>query len=543
MHSKPNISTSWFWALLGLITAVHLLGMICIDIMDIDATQYASISREMMQSGEFLQVQHRHTDYLDKPPLLFWVTALSFKLFGISNFTFRLPSFLFLLLGIYSTFRLGKMYYDRRTGQLAALILYSCQAYFLFSHDVRTDTILANILIFGLWQLAVFLRDRTLLSVILGAIGIGLAMLGKGPIGLMVAVWALGSEIAYQRNWKALFRWEWLVGFLVLGVLLAPMTYGLYKQFGWHGPEFFYWTQSFGRITGQSEWSDDSTIFFFAHTFLWAFLPWIFFAVFGLGKSVLDLVKSKFSGTSPKEIFTFGGFVITFVALSLSNYKLPHYIFVVFPLIAIITARTIWEIVGSAKNVKVFLGLQWIVFVAVWLVVLLLSTVVFSVENILLVGALCAIFGASLYTLLRKGRFINQLAFSSLMTIAGVNIALNVHFYPSVLNYQAGSVAGKYIIEKQLPVEDIYFYETHLNSLEFYSRSIIDIADDEFVADASDILIYTNERGMSSLKAKGVKFTVEKEFDSFRVTKLSLKFLNPKTRHNTVSLHYLLRIE
>ncbi|RLD17902.1 MAG: glycosyltransferase family 39 protein [Bacteroidetes bacterium] len=543
MHNKINIDKGWFWILFGMITVVHLLGMLCIDIMDVDAAQYASISREMLESGEFLQVQHRHADYLDKPPLLFWVTALSFKVFGISGFAFRLPSFLFLLLGIYATFRLGKMYYDRRTGQLAALVLYSSQAYFLFSHDVRTDTILANVLIFGLWQLAVFLRERTMLSVILAAVGIGLAMLEKGPIGLMVAIWALGSEIAYQRNWKAIFRWEWLIGLAVLGAVLAPMSYGLYRQFGWDGLEFYYWTQSFGRITGQNEWSDDSTIFYFVHTFLWAFLPWTFFAIYGVGKSLVELIKSKLSGLQPREVFTLGGFVITFAAMSLSHYKLPHYIFVVFPFIAIIAARTIWEVIDSGKGQKVFLILQWVIFSTAWLLVAVLSAMAFSLQNWLVIIVAVLMFGASAYMLIIKRTGINQLIYSALFTIIGLNFVLNTHFYPTLLAYQSGTVAGRYIVEKQLPTESIYFFAVTMNSLDFYSRSIIEIADEKFIADASGIWIFTNEPGKDKLAEIGINFVVDREFDHFDVTKLSLKFLNPARRSEVVAKDYLLRIE
>ena len=109
-----QVSNRYWWGFLGLLILVHLLGMSLIDIMEVDAAQYASISQEMLQTGEYLQVHHRYADYLDKPPLLFWVTSLSYKLFGISNFTFRLPSFLFLLIGLYATYHLGRHLYNER---------------------------------------------------------------------------------------------------------------------------------------------------------------------------------------------------------------------------------------------------------------------------------------------------------------------------------------------------------------------------------------------------------------------------------------------
>ena len=63
--------------------------------MDVDASQYAEISREMAQSGDYLHIYDRGFDYLDKPPFLFWASALSMKVFGINNLGYKFPSILF----------------------------------------------------------------------------------------------------------------------------------------------------------------------------------------------------------------------------------------------------------------------------------------------------------------------------------------------------------------------------------------------------------------------------------------------------------------
>ena len=86
-----------FWLLLAAILGVQLVGVFCIPLMDIDAAQYASISREMLERNSFLQIYDLGKDYLDKPPMLFWLSALSMKIFGISDWAYRLPSFIFLL--------------------------------------------------------------------------------------------------------------------------------------------------------------------------------------------------------------------------------------------------------------------------------------------------------------------------------------------------------------------------------------------------------------------------------------------------------------
>ena len=84
-----------FGVMLAAIALVYTVGAF-VDVMEVDAAQYASISQEMLQTGEILQVHHRYQDYLDKPPLLFWLSSLSFWLFGVSNFTYKLQHYVFI---------------------------------------------------------------------------------------------------------------------------------------------------------------------------------------------------------------------------------------------------------------------------------------------------------------------------------------------------------------------------------------------------------------------------------------------------------------
>ena len=62
--------------------------------MEVDATQYASMSVELLQSKSYLQFTDLGKDYLDKPPLLFWLSALSIALFGNTTWAFKIPSFI-----------------------------------------------------------------------------------------------------------------------------------------------------------------------------------------------------------------------------------------------------------------------------------------------------------------------------------------------------------------------------------------------------------------------------------------------------------------
>ena len=112
------ITNKHFYTVIGGCIITYLLGIFFIPLMDVDASQYASISREMLERNSYLQVFDLGKDYLDKPPMLFWLSAISMKLFGVFDWAYRLPSFLLLLAAIYATYRLTILFYQKRSGTI-----------------------------------------------------------------------------------------------------------------------------------------------------------------------------------------------------------------------------------------------------------------------------------------------------------------------------------------------------------------------------------------------------------------------------------------
>jgi 4-amino-4-deoxy-L-arabinose transferase-like glycosyltransferase len=148
------MSKNTFLLLLFACIGLYLLGSFMVPLMDIDATQYASISREMLERNSFLQIFDLGKDYLDKPPMLFWLSAVSMKIFGIYHWAYRIPSLIFLGIALYATYKFAQLYYNTQTARLATIILASCQAFFLIAHDVRTDTMLVGWVMLSIWLLA-----------------------------------------------------------------------------------------------------------------------------------------------------------------------------------------------------------------------------------------------------------------------------------------------------------------------------------------------------------------------------------------------------
>ena len=114
-----------------------------------DAGKYAAISRIIYETGEWINLKIHFEPYLQKPPLLFWITTPFYYILGPSAFAFKLPVLLYSGIAVYSTYRFTKLFYDLKTAKLAALMLATCEFYFLFHNDVHTDSLLAANVIFS----------------------------------------------------------------------------------------------------------------------------------------------------------------------------------------------------------------------------------------------------------------------------------------------------------------------------------------------------------------------------------------------------------
>ncbi len=542
----------------GVIIIIYLIGF-GIDVMDVDAAQYASMSREMLASGHFLQVYDFGKDYLDKPPFLFWISALSMKLFGVNNFAYRFPSFLFALFAIFSTFKFANLYYRKEIAVLAAIILASCQALFLINHDVRTDTILMSWVIFSIWQLAEWYENDRLQNFILASIGIAGGLLTKGPIALFVPIFAFGSQIILQRNFKMIFKWQYIIGIVIIGLLLLPMCIGLYQQFDLHpekhvidktgvsGLRFYFWTQSFGRITGESEWNNGANIFFLLQNMLWSFLPWILFFLIAFFEEVKQIIQQKFKLLPGQEWISMGGFLLTYLALGMSKYQLPHYIFVVFPFAAIITAKFLYTLLFEEKyTIKLKNTLTWlhfVIFSLLWIALIFLLSYCFNSIPVWVIAIAVILFVIYIYLFFSKMQVLPRLLTICLFTIIGVNLFLNYSVYPALLQYQMGSVVGRWIHKNKIPVDHCYLYQTNnIHSLDFYAQSIIRKKDSTNQLLSDDYLI-ADKTAFADLDKAGKKYTVEFTGDDFHVTGLSLQFLNPKTRAGEVTPYEVVKIQ
>jgi 4-amino-4-deoxy-L-arabinose transferase-like glycosyltransferase len=548
----------FFKATLVALCIIYCIGM-RLSLMDVDASQYALISKDMFHSGNFLQIYDRGRDYLDKPPLLFWTACLSFKIFWVHDWAYRLPSVMCLVLGLYSIYRYTKLFYDESTAKIAVLIMASCAASYLMTHDVRTDTMLTGLVMFSIWQLAEFNRSLKLKNILRAAVGIGLAMLTKGPIGLIIPVTAFSAEFIYQRQWKSFFRWQYLVALVIISIMLVPMSYGLYEQFDLHpekieydikgisGLRFYYWTQSFGRITGESKWNNNPDPFFLVHSFCWSFLPWTAFFIPALFIEIKNKIKG-FKSKVKTEAITIGGFLLVFLFLSRSNYLLPHYTFPLHTLAAIITANYLNKNIlhaDKSRLASINFGVQIFVMFVLYVGTFLLVDFVFPTNPLLNIPVILSlgVFIAILFS--KKISKMYKVLLSMVLPFITLAFVLNVHFYPNLLDFQISSRVAKDLNKIASDDSKLLIFRNYIgNCALFYSKiPVNEYIDEKTLPDnliKGKTYILADSADTKAIQQVNPNIVIIKKYDAFGVTGLNGKFLNPATRNSAVEKKVLL---
>ncbi|VXB93357.1 4-amino-4-deoxy-L-arabinose transferase [Maribacter litoralis] len=550
------ISNLRYWFLIVLIFLVYVAGMF-VTLFENDSAQFSVMAMRMVQENDFFSLFKGPEEYLDKPHMHYWLAALAYKIFGITEWSYRIPGVLATLLAAYSCYGLGNLLYNKNVGKLSALIFMTAQTIVLGAIDVRTDAVLTGFSILAIWQLAAYIEKGSAKAIAIGAFAAGIAFSTKGQIALLVIGLPILCHLFYTGKWKAFISWKVLLALVIFAVTITPMLYAYYLQFDMHpekvirgkanrsGIFFIFWEQSFERLSGEGIGKNSSDYFFFFHTFLWVFLPWTILGIIAFYNQIRAFIGQKFKFKQGKEFLTVGGITLIFIIISFAQFKLPHYLNITIPLFAVITAAYINKLytANNIKTVKSLIIGQYFVLSIVFIASALICFYVFKLRSLvayffLLVAAVIIVY----YALKRESVFMKLVTISVCASLL-LNAVLNLHFYPNLLDYQGGSSMSKIITEKNIPVDRIYKVGSdHTWSLDFYNQYPVQITTPQVLKNKKDVWVYVNDAEMAMLEEKGFDWDDQLSVDQFRITRLQGKFLNPNTRKKVTRKMHLLHL-
>jgi dolichyl-phosphate-mannose-protein mannosyltransferase len=345
---------------LSLLLFVPKLGM---PLLDPDEGLYASIAREMVTRGDWVVPHVNGLPYLEKPPLYFWLTALTFQLFGPSEWGTRLWSAISALGTVLLTWRIGRRLYGAPAGLMAGVAMATIVGNALYVRRASTDQLFVFCLTLAMYG---FLRDaerpdRGRARFLLFYVGAALAVLAKGFIGVVfpVLIVGLGLAIVRRLGWRELNPVRGAAAFAAIAVpwhaLVAWRSPGLFN--------FYVVDNHLLRFLDARRYVEDdvpsSTLAFLVASFLWAF-PW---SVFVLARREPD--RSPQARWRPLVLIWLAAIVGLF---ALSRFKHEYYALPAFPALAVLvgaawaSGRDIgrWLMVGLLGCSAVGLWAVWI---------------------------------------------------------------------------------------------------------------------------------------------------------------------------------------
>ncbi|MDE2928265.1 MAG: glycosyltransferase family 39 protein [Acidobacteriota bacterium] len=324
--------------------------------MGADEPRYARISEEMLLGADFVTPRLEGAPWLEKPPLLFWVQALSFHFFGVSEAAARLPVALLGLLCALAAGGLAWHVAGFRAGVLSILILSTSTLFFIFARAGSTDMPLTACLTVALVCGYRATGSRNLIWSLLSGTALGAAALAKGPIALIL----FGGIFTVYFLWIEKLGWHWrhlLAGTAAFLATSVPWYWSVWAENGYSFFVTFWLNHHLARVMSDLH-HHSQPFWYYLVVLAVGFFPWTPF----LAGSFARLWRSR-TGAGPdhSQVFLWIWAALPVVFFSLSESKLPGYILPVVPALALLVARE-WDRDPAGETAPArSLRIQWLV--------------------------------------------------------------------------------------------------------------------------------------------------------------------------------------
>lgn len=340
------------------------------------------IARAMAQTGDWVTPRLYGRPWFEKPALYYWTAAIGFELHLSPEWAARLPSAVAALVCALSIAWLGFHFIEKNQfcpwhpGLLAALLFSTSVGSIGFARAATPDMLFAASITLAMASAAVILRRAGALrgskaaatAMTLGTTGVnaaifgvflGLAVLAKGPAGVVLAAGALGIWAVATKSWAPALRLLHPCGIVSFGIVTLPW----YVLCARRNPDFvrvFIYQHNFERYLSPV-FQHRQPFWFFVPITLLAILPWTAFLlpVIQEGRARHDK-----SWRDSSALFFACWAVFPILFFSCSQSKLPSYILPGIPALALVTAISLAEVIehrtANTKATFILLGLTWI---------------------------------------------------------------------------------------------------------------------------------------------------------------------------------------
>jgi len=443
---------------------------------DIDEGMHAATSKDMVLSGDWLTPKYKGEKFYDKPPLHNWLVAISFMIFGFTEFAARLPAALLGSGCVMVTYLMGRQIFGPITAFLSAAVLATSAEYFVLSRVVVHDISLAffitlTLALFYLGYKNENLRRRLFL---VGYAAMGFSVLAKGPVGVLLPVTIIGLFLIFKKQMGFLKQMQVGWGILIFLVVASPW----YILISLKDPEYFnlfFIKQNLGNFFS-ADVRHPEPIYFYIPVLVGGMFPWSMFLPLALFRGFRTRRTSNSDGT----LFALIWFFTIFIFFSLASSKLGTYILPLFPAAALLMGALLRDLIdGSSPGfdkgifysylpVVIVLPLA-LIYILVFPPADLLAEGGFDMQSIYYIAAwlvACCIISMVLIVRKKYRLFIG----SNVGTVVTMFLFALIFIVPQAEHYRSSKALALKMDELLEPSEDLVFFSKARDTFLFYTN-------------------------------------------------------------------------
>lgn len=366
-----------------------------VHLFDWDEVNFAEIAREMIVNKNYLNVQINYLPFWEKPPLFFWLQALSMKIFGINEFASRFPNVMVGIASILSLFYIGKKFISEKFAFIWGLsYIGSFLPHFYFKSGIIDP--LFNLFIFlSVYFFYIYQVEYIKKYLLIASLLTGLAVLTKGPVALLIIILVVLFFVIYKWKTIKIKIFDLIIAAVIICIItsfwfISEIINGggieLFKDFIAYQIRLFTTSEA-----GHGE------------PFYYHFIV-LFFGCFPISLIAIPyILKKKFSDTKSilvKDFYTlnFILFWVVLILFSLTTTKIVHYSSLCYFPLSFMASYIIYQNINDKRNLhKITIVLLAIVGILIGLIFTAIPLIVkfktyliplikdkFAVQNILL---------------------------------------------------------------------------------------------------------------------------------------------------------------
>jgi Dolichyl-phosphate-mannose-protein mannosyltransferase len=344
VQQQPTFSRSnrSLIGMLVLFLAVYAGSLFSPPLLDDADSTHAEAAREMYATGDWVTLHVNGVRYMEKAPLPYWLVASAYHIFGVNEFSTRLPIALAVLGLVLLAWRWGRRAFGDRAGIYAGLFVTTAAGVYLFTRILIPEAILSLLIALALYFFLTALEDKKAWRWYAGYACVALGVLTKGLVAMVFVGAAAFLYVVLSGEWRRWREFRLGAGLLLLFAIAAPwhILAGIRNdRFFW----FYFINEHVLRFLGKrypKDYSKLPAVLYWSLHLVWLF-PWSAYLPIVARDARRDLRGNSFAQKTRLLCWILAGLILVFFAISTNQeyYTFPAYL----PLLLLIASAVASE--------------------------------------------------------------------------------------------------------------------------------------------------------------------------------------------------------